>query len=143
MQAEAFTQIRMNWTEHPAMLKALGDRHFCLGVNRMVMHVFTHNPWMDRQPGMTLDNIGLYFQRDQTWWEPGKAWLEYLHRCQALLQVGTPVVDVAVLTGQELPRRAVLPERLVETLPGLVGREAREREATRIKNRGAPTRETP
>lgn len=143
VQAEAYTQIRMNWTEHPGMMKALGDRHFCLGVNRLVMHVFTHNPWMDRQPGMTLDNIGLYFQRDQTWWKPGKAWLDYLHRCQALLQVGTPIVDIAVLTGQELPRRAILPERLIETLPELVGRVAREREAMRLENRDVLTRELP
>ena len=25
------------------------------------------NPWMDRKPGMTLDGIGLFFQRDNIW----------------------------------------------------------------------------
>lgn len=142
-QAEAFTQLRMEWNETPATLKALGDRQFCLGINRLVYHVFTHNPWLDRQPGMTLDNIGLYFQRDQTWWQPGQAWLDYVRRCQALLQVGQPVVDIAVFTGEELPRRAILPERLVDTLPGIIGEEAVQSEAKRLANRGTPLRELP
>ncbi len=143
VQAEAFTELRMNWNEHPANLKSLGDRQYCLGVNRFVYHVFTHNPWLDRQPGMTLDNIGLYFQRDQTWWEPGRAWVDYHRRCQALLQVGQPVVDIAIFTGEEYPRRAILPERLIHTLPGLIGHQAVKREKLRLANHGTPLREIP
>ncbi len=143
VQAEAFTQLRMEWNEHPGMLKSLGDRHFCLGINRLVPHVFVHNPWLDRQPGMTLDGIGIYFQRDQTWWSPGKAWLDYLSRCQFLLQQGRPVADVAVFTGEETPRRAVLPHRLIGTLPGPIGSSAVERERRRLANRGAPQCESP
>jgi hypothetical protein len=76
IQAEAFTELRMAWDEHPGMLKTLGDRNYAMGINRLVYHVFMHNPWLDRAPGMTLNGIGLYFQRDQTWWKPGKAWVE-------------------------------------------------------------------
>lgn len=119
IQAEAFTTLRMAWDEHPAMLKALGDKSYALGINRLVYHVFAHNPWMDRRPGMTLDGIGLYFQRDQTWWKPGRAWVAYAQRCQALLQQGRPVIDLAVFTGEEVPRRAVLPERLDSIIPGI------------------------
>jgi hypothetical protein len=118
IQAEAFTELRMAWDEHPAMLKALQDKNYALGINRLVYHVFAHNPWMDRVPGMTLSGIGLYFQRNQTWWRPGRAWVAYAQRCQALLQQGKPVVDVAVFTGEEIPRRAVLPDRLT-ALPGI------------------------
>ncbi len=118
VQAEAFTQIQLRWDETPAMAKALGDLNYALGVNRFVYHVFTHNPWLDRQPGMTLGGVGLYFQRDQTWWRPGRAWVEYAQRCQALLQQGVPVADIAVFTGEEVPRRAVLPWNLATTLPG-------------------------
>ncbi len=143
VQAEAFTELRMNWNEHPAMLKPLGDRQYCMGINRLVYHVFTHNPWLDRRPGMTLDNIGLYFQRDQTWWKPAKAWVDYSRRCQALLQVGKPVVDIAVFTGEEIPRRAVLPERLVNTLPGIIGKAAVEHEKERRENRDVPLHELP
>ncbi|SDM09674.1 Glycosyl hydrolases family 2, sugar binding domain [Catalinimonas alkaloidigena] len=143
VQAEAFTELRILWDEHPAMLKALEDRNYALGINRMVYHVFTHNPWLDRQPGMTLNGVGLYFQRDQTWWKPGRAWVEYAQRCQELLQQGTPVADLAVFTGEELPRRSILPDRLVPILPGLFGPERVAAEKERLQNEGQPLREFP
>ncbi|MDR2814264.1 MAG: DNA-binding protein [Prevotellaceae bacterium] len=143
VQAEGFTQLRLRWDEHPAMLKALGDRAYASGVNRLAYHVFAHNPFMDRQPGVTLNGIGLYFQRDQTWWKLGRAWVEYAQRCQVLLQHGKPVADIAVFTGEELPARAMLPERLATTLPGIVGQEMVEREVQRLANVGEPVREIP
>ncbi|QNL52518.1 DNA-binding protein [Olivibacter sp. SDN3] len=138
VQAEAFTQIRMQWDEHPGNLKTLQDRNYALGINKLVYHVYVHNPWMDRKPGMTLDGIGLYFQRDQTWWRQGKAWVDYAARSQCLLQEGVPVADIAVFTGEELPRRAVLPDRLVETLPGVFGEERLEQEQIRLANEALP-----
>ena len=143
IQAEAFTSLRMNWGEHPGNLKATGDRNFALGINKMVLHVFTHNPWMNRKPGMTLDGIGVYFQRDQTWWKQGKAWISYLQRCQSLLQKGKPVVDMAVFTGEEVPRRSLLPDRLVNTLPGIFGKDKLAKEIKRLKNEGTPLRQKP
>lgn len=143
VQAESFTELRMAWDEHPAMLKAVQDRNYALGVNRLVYHVFAHNPWLDRRPGMTLNGVGLYFQRDQTWWRPGRAWVDYARRCQALLQLGRPVVDVAVFIGEETPRRAVLPERLTATLPGIFGPEKVQSEQKRLTNAGSPMREMP
>jgi hypothetical protein len=143
VQAEAFTQLRLDWDEHPAALKPLGDLHLALGINRLVFHVFVHNPWMDRRPGMTMGPIGLFFQRDQTWFGPGRAWIDYLRRCQMLLQLGSPVIDIAVFTGQGLPSRAILPERLIRTLPGLIGIEKVQKELTRLANEGLPTRQMP
>ncbi|MBO0356685.1 DNA-binding protein [Hymenobacter sp. BT186] len=143
VQAEAFTELKLAWDEHPGMLKALQDRNYALGVNRMVYHVFVHNPWLDRQPGMTLSGIGLFFQRDQTWWKPGRAWVDYARRCQALLQLGHPVTDVAVFTGEETPRRAILPNKLVSDLPGIFGPQAVAAEQQRLANVGLPMREQP
>ncbi|MFD2720627.1 glycosyl hydrolase [Hymenobacter monticola] len=143
VQAEAFTELKLAWDEHPGMLKALQDRNYALGVNRLVYHVFVHNPWLDRKPGMTLSSIGLFFQRDQTWWKPGRAWVDYARRCQALLQLGRPVVDVAVFTGEETPRRAILPNRLVNDLPGILGPQAVAAEQKRLANAGLPMREQP
>ncbi|RYG21616.1 MAG: DNA-binding protein, partial [Chitinophagaceae bacterium] len=80
VQAEAFTTVRMDWNESPGTMKALQDRNYALGINKLSYHVFTHNPWTDRKPGMTLDGVGLYFQRDQTWWKQGKAWVDYATR---------------------------------------------------------------
>jgi hypothetical protein len=143
VQAEAFTSVRMNWGEYPGNLKTLGDRNFALGINKMVLHVFTHNPWINRKPGMTLDGVGLYFQRDQTWFKQSKVWVDYLARCQALLQMGKPVVDIAVFTGEEIPRRSVLPDRLVSTLPGIFGKQKLDEENKRLSNVGEPLRQIP
>ncbi|MBN2611484.1 MAG: DNA-binding protein [Bacteroidales bacterium] len=143
VQAEAFTTLRMSWDEHPGMLKTLGDRNYALGINRFAHHVFTHNPWPDRKPGMTLDGVGLFFQRDQTWWKHAKAWVDYHTRCQALLQLGKPVVDIAVFTGEEVPTRALSPDRLIETLPGLFAGEKIKEEKVRLENSGCPVHEMP
>jgi len=141
--AESFTSVRMNWKEHPGNLKTLGDRNFALGINKMVLHVFAHNPFMDKKPGVTLDGVGLYFQRDQTWFKQSKAWIDYLTRCQALLQMGKPVADIAVFTGEEVPRRSVLPDRLVSILPGIFGKEKVAAEKKRLENVGQPLRQIP
>ena len=144
IQAEGFTEVRGTWDEYPAMLKTLLDRNYALGINRLFYHVYVHNPWLDRQPGMTLDGIGLFFQRNQTWWDKGaKAFSEYATRCQSLLQYGHPVTDIAVFTGEEVPRRSVLPERLVSSLPGLFGTERIESERIRLANEGQPLRVRP
>lgn len=144
IQAEGFTEVRGTWDEYPAMLKALLDRNYALGINRLFYHVYVHNPWLDCKPGMTLDGIGLFFQRDQTWWDKGaKAFSEYATRCQALLQYGHPVTDIAVFTGEEMPRRSILPERLVPSLPGIFGAERVESERIRLANEGQPLRVRP
>lgn len=143
IEAEAFTTVRMDWKEHPGNLKTVQDRNYGLGLNSVAYHVFVHNPWLDRKPGATLDGVGLYFQRDQTWWKQGAAWVDYARRCQALLQLGKPVVDVAVFTGEEYPRRAILPERLVPSLPGVMGADRVREEKIRLANIGQPTRVKP
>lgn len=143
VQAEGFTEIRSVWDETPALLKPLLDRHFALGMNRLFFHVDAHNPWMNRQPGMTLDGIGLFFQRDNTWYREAKGLVDYANRCQRQLQRGVPVVDVAVFTGEEMPSRALTPDRLVPVLPGLFGRERVESEAGRLANVGQPMEESP
>ncbi len=143
IQAEGFTQLRTNWDEHPAMLKPMLDRNFALGMNKLFFHVFVQNPKLDQSPGTTLSGIGVFFQRDQTWWKQGKALIDYISRVQAMLQYGKPVVDVAVFTGEEIPRRALTPDRLVPFLPGIIGEKRVEEEKNRLANIGQPIREMP
>lgn len=116
-QSEAFTELRIKWDETPSLLKPLLDHEFCVGVNRLVLHVFVHNPWLDRKPGLTLNGVGTFFQRDQTWWPDARAWIDYIARCSAMLQLGRPVDDVAYFTGEELPSRSLLPDRQIPRLP--------------------------
>jgi len=143
IQAEAFTELKMDWDEHPGNLKTLADRNYAIGINRFFYHVFVHNPWTDRKPGMTLDGVGSYFQRDQTWWKPGKAWVDYCQRVQFQLQKGKPVIDLAVFIGEDLPSRSVLPDRLVPFIPNFFGKERLESEAIRLKNEGQPSIKIP
>ncbi|WP_350212499.1 glycosyl hydrolase [Botrimarina sp.] len=143
VQAEAFTQLRIAWDETPARLKRLGDLQLALGANRFVIHVWTHNPWLERKPGQTLGGVGLFFQRDQPWARHASGWTDYLARCQAVLQAGEPVVDIGVAITGDLPRRSLTPGKLVDRLPGLFGQEAVEREQARRENFGRPLRELP
>lgn len=144
IQAEGFAEMcGILWDEDPAMLKPLLDRNYALGINKLFFHAYVHNPWMNRRPGMTLDSIGLFFQRDQTWWEEGKSFVNYITRCQTLLQYGRPVVDIAVFTGEEVPRRSILPEWLVPMLPSVCGAEQLESERNRLADKGHFTRVRP
>ena len=143
IQAEGFTEVRGTWDEDFALLKPLLDRNYCTGINALVFHVNTHNPWTDRRPGMTLDGIGTFFQRDNTWWKEMPAFTGYISRCQALLQYGKPVVDIAVYTGDETPRRSILPERLITSLPGLYSDQVKDSEAKRLANAGQPLEVSP
>jgi hypothetical protein len=98
IEAEAFTGDPKDskWDETPAWLKPIGDAAFCEGVNKMVLHRFVEQAFDDRyKPGATMGRWGTHFDRTQTWWEPGKAMIQYWQRCQALLQWGKIVLPVS------------------------------------------------
>jgi len=133
--AESFTQLRISWKEHPALLKPLADFYLSKGINGFVFHVFAHNPWLNQKPGMTLDRIGLYFQRDQTWFDNGgKAFLNYLSNCIKILQNGNIVSDFAIFSGNEIPSRSVLPYQLYEVIPNIFSNSVKKFENERVKN---------
>jgi len=101
--AESFTgePESSKWQEYPFSLKAQGDRMFTQGLNRMVFHRFAHQPHPTAKPGMTMGPWGSHFDRTNTWWEQGAAWMTYLSRCQFLLQHGTFVADIVYFTGED------------------------------------------
>ncbi|MFA6482349.1 MAG: glycosyl hydrolase, partial [Bacteroidales bacterium] len=101
--AEAFTSGgEERWLLHPAAIKALGDRAFCDGVNRFIIHRYAMQPWaVERRPGMTMGPWGLHYERTQTWWEDSRAWHEYVARCQYMLRKGTFKADVLSLNSEE------------------------------------------
>jgi len=111
--AEAFTaNNKERFLAHPANIKALGDRAFCDGVNRFIVHRYAMQPWVDdRRPGMTMGPWGLHYERTQTWWEDSKAWHEYVARCQYVLRQGMFVADVLNLQSEE-PMKRFTPMKL-------------------------------
>ncbi len=111
--AESFTATPENaaWTNDPFSLKQQGDREFCNGINRYVFHRYAHQPWLDRYPGMTMGPWGINFERTNTWWEPGKAWITYISRCQYMLQQGLFNADIVYYYGEDVPN-CLQPSRL-------------------------------
>ena len=110
--AEAFTaNDSERWQQHPASIKALGDRAFCEGVNRFVFHRYAMQPWLDYRPGMTMGPWGLHYERTSTWWELSGPWHEYLARCQYLLRQGTFVADICYLQPEASPQEYKWHER--------------------------------
>lgn len=100
--AEAFTSGRA-WRDHPFLLKAMGDKAFCRGINRLILHLSAHQPGDKMIPGLTHRRWGEHFHRHNTWWSYVRPWTDYLARCQYLLQSGTPVADVCYLFGEGAP----------------------------------------
>lgn len=109
--AEAFTSGRRvdPWDVYPGELKRLGDPAFCEGINHFTLHAYVHQPF-EAPPGLTLGQWGQYYQRLNPWFLKSRAWVEYLSRCQALLQSGRPRSDVLVLMPDDVPTLVPRPE---------------------------------
>jgi len=117
------------WLDHPYSLKAEGDEAFCTGINHIVFHRYVHQPWLDRKPGMAWagmggsvmtgphSGIGINFERTQTWWEQGAAWLQYIARCAYLLRKGSFVADICYSTGEGVPNAIIRWNRHLDALP--------------------------
>jgi len=76
---------------------------FCEGINHMVQHVYIHQPWEDRIPGV-IAWFGMSYQRHNTWFDQSRAWNTYLSRCHFMLQKGLPVTDICYFIGEDAPK---------------------------------------
>ncbi|MDD8026775.1 MAG: glycosyl hydrolase [Acidobacteriota bacterium] len=108
--AESFTaDDKEAWRLHPAAMKDQADWAFATGINRLVVHRYAHQPWLDRAPGMTMGPYGVHYERTQTWWDMSRDWNRYLARCQFLLRRGLPVADILYLAPEGAPQVFVPP----------------------------------
>ncbi len=103
--AESFTAgpEAGRWKNDPYEFKTLGDLMYCQGLNRYIFHRYAMQPWTNRWPGMTMGQWGFHFERTATWWNEGKPWIDYISRCEFLLQQGRAVADAAYFTGESAP----------------------------------------
>ena len=71
----------------PFSIKSQCDRSYADGVNLIVYHRYTHQPWPGDSylPGMTMGRHGMHLDRTQTWWKYAPAWFSYQSRCQWML----------------------------------------------------------
>ena len=95
--AEAFTG---GGFESPFTLKKIADYWFCQGINRLVFHTSAHQP-LDDKPGNVM--VGTHLNRNITWAEEAKPFIDYLSRTSYLLQKGKFVADVAYLLNEGAP----------------------------------------
>jgi len=101
--AESFTAGGQAYVRYPALLKKRGDWSFTEGINHTLLHVFIHQPYEERNPGVNV-GFGTEFNRKNTWFSQGRAFVDYLRRCNFILQQGKPVNDIAYFIGEDAPK---------------------------------------
>ncbi len=103
VSAESFTAGGLAYARYPAMLKKRGDWSFTEGINNTLLHVFIEQPYEEVNPGVNA-GFGTEFNRKNTWFYQGKAFIDYIRRCNFLLQQGKPVNDVAYFISEDAPK---------------------------------------
>ncbi len=100
--AEAFTAAYKSYLRHPAELKKRGDWSYTEGINHFVLHLYIQQPDDNRNPGMNAW-FSTEFNRHNTWFGQANYYIDYLRRCQHLLQQGQYVADVCYFIGESAP----------------------------------------
>ncbi|MBE8713721.1 glycosyl hydrolase [Sphingobacterium hungaricum] len=103
VSAESFTAAGNTFGRYPAMFKQRGDRFFTEGINNTLLHVYIHQPYEDKKPGINAW-FGNEFNRFNTWFADMGMFTDYLKRSNYLLQQGTYVADVAYFIGEDVPK---------------------------------------
>ncbi len=86
--------------ESPYTLKKIADYWFAHGVNRLVFHTSAHQP-LDTKPGNTM--VGTHINRNITWAEQARPFMNYVARVSYMLQQGNPIADIAYLLPEGAP----------------------------------------
>jgi len=117
--AEAFTSIGPHWEDVLwSSQKPTFEHELCSGLNLCFIHTFTCSPDEMGMPGQEYF-AGTHFNPNITWWEYAGAFLNYIHRCQFLVQQGTFVADVLYYQGDHVPNLVRLKEAdPANVLPG-------------------------
>ena len=100
--AESCTAGGPPFNRYPRLMKQRVDRFFCEGINANLLHLYIQQP-DDRQPGRDAW-FGNEFNRNNTWFDGMGPFIEYLRRCNFMLQQGRYVADVAYFIGEDAPK---------------------------------------
>ena len=98
ISAESFTHMRRHWSMSPSALRTPVDKVFADGGNFVVWHTYSLSPKKFGVPGCEYF-AGTHINGNVTWHDEARGFLDYLARCQYLLNQGEPVVDIAVKAG--------------------------------------------
>jgi len=104
--AESFTTIGPHWNDVIwSAMKSSADHEFCAGLNLVYLHTLTCSPKEMGLPGQEYF-AGTHFNPNVTWWDYSTGFIQYLTRCQYLLQQGESVSDVLYYYGDHVPNIA-------------------------------------
>ncbi|GBU07331.1 hypothetical protein AwDysgo_06620 [Bacteroidales bacterium] len=103
VSAESFTCAGEPFSRYPATMKRRGDWSFTEGINNTLLHVYIHQAYEDRDPGIN-EWFGNEFNRKNTWFSHIDLFTTYLKRCNFMLQQGLDVADVAYFIGEDAPK---------------------------------------
>lgn len=115
--SESFTGANGTMKMGPYDLKMLGDQAFAIGINHIVLHTSTHQPYSHLKPGFALGNAGTHFHRNNIAFTASDAWPRYIARCQFLLRQGLYIADVLHFTGEDIPNYVRFRDELPVPLP--------------------------
>lgn len=101
--AESNTCGGRAFSRYPASIKHRGDRFFAEGINATLLHVYIHQPYEDKNPGVNA-GFGNPFNRKNTWFSQMDVYTQYLKRTNYMLQQGLNVADVAYFIGEDTPK---------------------------------------
>jgi hypothetical protein len=101
--AESMTTCDGNsaWAWSPASLKPTVDEEFLNGINRIAIHESAHQALVGKVPGISLGPCGQWFNRNETWAEQARPWIDYISRSSWMLQQGKNVADIAYFYGED------------------------------------------
>jgi hypothetical protein len=100
--AESCTASGPPFNRYPRQMKQRVDRFFAEGINATLLHLYIQQP-DDRQPGRDAW-FGNEFNRNNAWFDGMGPFIEYLRRCNFMLQQGRYVADIAYFIGEDAPK---------------------------------------
>ncbi|AWB66218.1 glycoside hydrolase [Saccharobesus litoralis] len=104
VMSESFTAGRSDsFINHPWNFKKRGDWSFVEGINHTLLHVYIQQAYEDKLPGVNAW-FGSEFNRHNTWFDYMGSWLDYVKRCNYLMQQGHYVADIMYFIGEDAPK---------------------------------------
>ena len=118
--AESMTAAAAPWAWSPSTLKPTADQELLNGINRFVIHESAHQPLAGPHtaPGLTLGPFGQWFNRNETWAEEAKPWIDYIARSSYLLQQGQFGADLLYFYGEDSNLTAIFADKAPDIPPG-------------------------
>ncbi|MDE6637353.1 MAG: hypothetical protein K2K32_03850 [Muribaculaceae bacterium] len=95
-------------------LLRIANLAYCKGINEFVVCASSYQPWLDKKYDDSASAHPYIFHRHNPAWDKSREhFWEYQARCSQMLQTGSPIVDILVYAGDDLPAKTMafkLPE---------------------------------